>query len=65
MQCASDSLKKVPQRNIARSAPKNRPGQNYFAFWRCVKPGLYEVPFGATLREVLEMAGGVAGKERI
>jgi len=25
------------------------------------KPGLYEVAFGATLREVLEMAGGVAG----
>ncbi|HSM71017.1 MAG TPA: NAD(P)H-dependent oxidoreductase subunit E [Anaerolineales bacterium] len=28
------------------------------------QPGLYEVPFGVTLREVLEMAGGVAdGKE--
>ncbi len=24
------------------------------------KPGVYEVPFGATLREMLEMAGGVA-----
>jgi NADH-quinone oxidoreductase subunit F len=24
------------------------------------KPGLYEVPFGVTLREVLEMAGGIA-----
>jgi NADH-quinone oxidoreductase subunit F len=24
------------------------------------KPGIYEVPFGVTLREVLEMAGGVA-----
>jgi NADH-quinone oxidoreductase subunit F len=24
------------------------------------KPGMYEVPFGVTLREVLEMAGGVA-----
>ncbi|HSL28031.1 MAG TPA: NAD(P)H-dependent oxidoreductase subunit E, partial [Anaerolineales bacterium] len=24
-------------------------------------PGLYEVPFGVTLRELLEMAGGVAG----
>ncbi|MGN6378437.1 MAG: NAD(P)H-dependent oxidoreductase subunit E [Gaiellales bacterium] len=25
------------------------------------RPGLYEVPFGVTLREVLDMAGGVAG----
>ena len=25
------------------------------------KPGLYEVPFGVTLRELLEMAGGVPG----
>jgi NADH-quinone oxidoreductase subunit F len=29
------------------------------------KPGLYEVPFGVTLREVLEMAGGVAGKQKL
>ncbi len=27
------------------------------------KPGLYEVPFGVTLRELLEMAGGVAGRK--
>jgi NADH-quinone oxidoreductase subunit F len=26
-----------------------------------LKPGLYEVPFGVTLRELLEMAGGVVG----
>jgi NADH-quinone oxidoreductase subunit F len=25
------------------------------------KPGLYEVPFGVTLRELLDMAGGVSG----
>ena len=25
------------------------------------RPGLYEVPFGVTLREVFEMAGGIAG----
>ncbi len=28
-----------------------------------VQPGLYEVPFGVTLRELLKMAGGVAGKK--
>ena len=27
------------------------------------KPGLYEVPFGVTLRELLEMAGGVAERQ--
>jgi NADH-quinone oxidoreductase subunit F len=30
-----------------------------------VKPGLYEAPFGVTLRELLKMAGGVAGKESL
>jgi NADH-quinone oxidoreductase subunit F len=29
------------------------------------KPGLYEVPFGVTLRELMEMAGGVAGEKNL
>ena len=29
------------------------------------RPGLYEVPFGVTLRELLEMAGGVAGEKNL
>ncbi|HKJ39815.1 MAG TPA: NADH-ubiquinone oxidoreductase-F iron-sulfur binding region domain-containing protein, partial [Anaerolineales bacterium] len=29
------------------------------------KPGVYEVPFGVTLREVLEMAGGVAKEKEL
>ena len=29
------------------------------------RPGVYEVPFGATLREVLDLAGGVPGKRKI
>jgi NADH-quinone oxidoreductase subunit F len=29
------------------------------------KPGLYEVPFGVTLREVVEMAGGVAEEREL
>jgi NADH-quinone oxidoreductase subunit F len=29
------------------------------------KPGLYEVPFGVTLRELLEMAGGVANEKKL
>ncbi|HJS75222.1 MAG TPA: NAD(P)H-dependent oxidoreductase subunit E, partial [Vicinamibacteria bacterium] len=29
------------------------------------RPGVYEVPFGATLREVIELAGGVPGGKKI
>ena len=29
------------------------------------KPGVYEVPFGVTLREMLEMAGGVADRKEL
>ncbi|SRR5581483_5838085 len=29
------------------------------------KPGLYEIPFGVTLRELLDMAGGVANKRKL
>jgi NADH-quinone oxidoreductase subunit F len=29
------------------------------------RPGVYEVPFGATLRELLEMAGGIGGTGRL
>ncbi|HXG98376.1 MAG TPA: NAD(P)H-dependent oxidoreductase subunit E [Gemmatimonadales bacterium] len=35
-------------------------GPRLFCLSGCVtKPGIYEVPFGATLREVLDLAGGV------
>ncbi len=30
-----------------------------------VRPGVYEVPFGATLREVINLAGGVGGTSRL
>ena len=29
------------------------------------RPGLYEIPFGYTLRQLIEMAGGVPGGKRI
>jgi NADH-quinone oxidoreductase subunit F len=29
------------------------------------RPGLYEVPFGVTLRELLELAGGIAGNKKL
>jgi NADH-quinone oxidoreductase subunit F len=30
-----------------------------------VRPGIYEVPFGATLRNLIDLAGGVAGNGRL
>jgi NADH-quinone oxidoreductase subunit F len=37
-------------------------GSKLFCLSGCVtSPGLYEVPFGATLREVLALAGGIRG----
>ena len=37
-------------------------GPRLFCLSGCVtKPGVYEVPFGATLRQLLDLAGGVAG----
>ncbi len=30
-----------------------------------MKPGLYEIPFGVTLRELLKMAGGIPGKKSL
>jgi NADH-quinone oxidoreductase subunit F len=42
------------------------PGPKLFcASGDVVRPGLYEVPFGVTLRELLEMAGGVAGGRQL
>jgi NADH-quinone oxidoreductase subunit F len=29
------------------------------------RPGVYEIPFGVTLRELLEMAGGVSGRKEL
>ena len=39
---------------------KDSTGTKLFCVSGCIeRPGLYEVPFGATLRELLELAGGV------
>jgi NADH-quinone oxidoreductase subunit F len=41
-------------------------GPRLFCLSGCVeRPGLYEAPFGVTLREVLDMAGGVAGGRQL
>jgi len=41
-------------------------GSKLFCLSGCVtRPGLYEVPFGATLRELLTLAGGVRGSRSL
>ena len=48
------------RRRSPRSAPSSRPARGCSACPGCVeRPGVYEAPFGVTLRQVLEMAGGV------
>jgi NADH-quinone oxidoreductase subunit F len=41
-------------------------GPRLFCLCGCVaKPGVYEVPFGTTLRQMLELAGGIAGGRKL
>jgi NADH-quinone oxidoreductase subunit F len=47
---------------FAQIGTEQSTGTRLFCLSGCVdRPGLYEAPFGVTLREVLDMAGGVAG----
>ncbi|HRO90190.1 MAG TPA: NAD(P)H-dependent oxidoreductase subunit E [Promineifilum sp.] len=40
------------------------PGTKWFCVsGRVLRPGVYEVPFGLTVRQLIQMAGGVVGKE--
>jgi NADH-quinone oxidoreductase subunit F len=49
-----------------RIGTEKSPGPKLFCVSGDVaQPGLYEVPFGVTLREVLEMAGGVAENKKL
>jgi NADH-quinone oxidoreductase subunit F len=47
---------------FARVGTEGSTGTRLFCLSGCVeRPGLYEVEFGATLREVLDLAGGIPG----
>jgi NADH-quinone oxidoreductase subunit F len=49
-----------------RIGTEKSPGPKLFCVSGDVeKPGLYEIPFGVTLRGLLEMAGGVAGEKNL
>lgn len=42
------------------------PGTKLFCLsGNIAKPGLYELPFGLTVREIIEMAGGVPGNKKV
>ena len=47
-----------------RIGTERSPGPKLFCLSGDVaRPGLYEAPFGVTLRELIEMAGGISGEE--
>jgi NADH-quinone oxidoreductase subunit F len=49
-----------------RIGTEKSPGPKLFCVSGDVaRPGLYEVPFGVTLRELLEMAGGIADEKKL
>jgi NADH-quinone oxidoreductase subunit F len=49
-----------------KTGTEKSPGPKLFCVSGDVtKPGLYEVPFGVTLRELLDMAGGVANEKEL
>jgi NADH-quinone oxidoreductase subunit F len=51
---------------FAKIGTEDSTGTRLFCLSGCVdEPGLYEVEFGATLREVLDLAGGVRGGGRL
>jgi NADH-quinone oxidoreductase subunit F len=51
---------------FARIGTENSSGTRLFCLsGHIVRPGVYEVPFGATLREVIDLAGGVGGTGRL
>ena len=50
----------------ARIGVGNSTGYRLFCLCgHVVRPGVYEVPFGATLRNMIDLAGGVAGSGRV
>ena len=50
----------------ARTGVGNSAGYRLFCLsGHVVRPGLYEVPFGATLRNMIDLAGGVGGNGRL
>jgi NADH-quinone oxidoreductase subunit F len=67
-----ETLINIPEIILGGSAAYARIGtgnsSGYRLFCLCghvARPGVYEVPFGPTIRDLIEMAGGVAGTGRL
>ena len=67
-----ETLVNVPEIILSGGAAYSRIGTANSSGYRLfcvsghvVRPGVYEVPFGPTIRKVIEMAGGVAGTGRL
>lgn len=67
-----ETLVNVPEIVLNGAAPYARAGTANSSGYRLfcvsghvVRPGVYEVPFGPTIRNVIEMAGGIGGTGRL
>lgn len=57
---------RIGGRAFARIGTEDSTGTRLFCLSGCVeRPGVYEVEFGASLREVIDLAGGVRGGHRL
>lgn len=64
--CNVPLIVKIGSSEYRKIGTEKSPGPKLFCLSGDVaKPGLYEVPFGVTLREVLDMAGGVANGKKL
>jgi len=51
---------------FAATGTEQSTGPKLFCLSGCIeRPGVYEVPFGATLRDLVDLAGGVAGGKKL
>ena len=50
---------------VAVGTPGSTGSKLFCVSGHVVRPGVYEAPFGTTLREIIELAGGVAGSGRL
>jgi len=64
--CNVPLIVKLGAAEYRKIGTEKSPGPKLFCVSGDVKkPGMYEIPFGATLRELMEMAGGMVGERKL
>jgi NADH-quinone oxidoreductase subunit F len=64
--CNVPLILKLGTENYRKIGTEKSPGSKLFCLSGDItRPGLYEIPFGMTLRELLEMAGGLTGNKKL